>query len=450
MHRCCPRLAGVCTILLCLACLLSPLSRAEEARRIDGRWMPGNLTLDGEQLRFQPAQGAAFTPTDLTPIRFAEGRPTPFRAGGGRRVRLWDGEQISGQILALNKETLRLRTAWEARLELPRAAVASIEPLPGWRAILDEDFRSDLRAFTTTGEPTRTDVEDGTAAKALLLRASGQSLTYTLTDPLSVGRVGVNFREQEQASEARWMVELLFQQGEHARRVTVTVAGDGEHYRVDAPPFSPPILGGEKGRGTARKVARTPGWHRLIVQFRKGSLRLTCDDDVLWYNLDQGPGGRLRQVTIACQRVAENEALRGAVAWTEFCIERAVVEHPPPPTEAEQDTVRLHDDDQLFGRIHQADRRALQIEGRFGKRSLPWTAVSSCSFRRPAALPNANKGAKVRLLVRSGLCAEPDVLEGVVTALDERRLILRHALLGEQTFARGQVRELRPLAGGTK
>ena len=414
-------------ILHCV--VFSPLAGAEEAWRGDGRHLHGHLTLDGGKLRFQPTEGAALAPADFTRIRFNEGPSTPFRVGGGRRVRLWDGEQITGQILDLNKETLRLRTAWAARLELPCAAVASIEPLPGWRTVLDENFRNDLKAFTITGEPARTDAEDGTAAKALALRAPGQSLSYTLTQALPAGRVGVNFREQDQPSGARWIVELLFQQGEQTRRVIVALAGEGENCRVDAGGLT----------GTARKVARTPGWHRLIAQFRKQSLRLTCDDEVLWYNLEEGPGGRLQRVTIACQRERGNEAARGAVAWTEFCIERAVDEHRPPPVEAEQDAVRLLEDDQLFGQILQADRRTVQIEGRFGKRSLPWTAVSGCSFRRSAAPPKANKGATVRLLVRSGLCPEPDVLEGVVTALDDRRLVLRHALLGELTFDCGRV-----------
>ena len=72
-------------------------------------------------------------------------------------------------------------------------------------------------------------------------------------------------------------------------------------------------------------------------------------------------------------------------------------------------------------------------------------------LRRPAESPKANEGAKVRLLVRSGLCAEYDILEGVVTVLFyERRLVLRHALLGELTFERGRVRELRPLTNGSK
>jgi hypothetical protein len=186
------------------------------------------------------------------------------------------------------------------------------------------------------------------------------------------------------------------------------------------------------------------------VQFRKQSLRLTCDDEVLWYNLEAGPGGRLQRVTIACQRTSGNEALHGAVEWTELCIEQAVDEHPPPPVETEQDAIRLLEDDQLFGHILQADSRAIQIEGRFGKRSLPWTMVSGCTFRRLSEPPKANQRAKVRLLLHSGLCAEPDVLEGMVTALDDRRLVLRHALLGELTFERGRVRELQPLSGRAK
>ncbi len=235
-------------------------------------------------------------------------------------------------------------------------------------------------------------------------------------------------------------MELLFRQGDRSRRVTVTVGGNGANYTVDT--------GGLKG--TARGVARTPGWHRLIVQFSEHSLRLTCDDDVLWHNFDEGPGGRLQRVTIHCQQSPTGEALRGAVAWTELCLERAVDEHPKPPAETEQDEVRLLDDDQLFGCILQADRRAIEIEGRFGKRSLPWTAVSGCSFRRPVEPPKANAGAKVRLLLRSGLCAESDVLEGVVTARDERRLVLRHALIGELSIERGRVRKLQPLPDGSK
>jgi hypothetical protein len=375
--------------------LIAPSRAAEEAWRIDGRHLRGTLTLDRGELHFKPSEGAETPLAKFTRVRFAEKTPPPFRVGGGRRVRLRDGQIITGQLLGLDKDTLTLRTAWAARLALPRAAVASIDPLPGWRTMAEEDFRE-----------------------------GAKGLTHTPAKPLHAGRLGVNFRE-------RGTVELLFQQGDRSRRVTVVIAGNGENYAVDA--------GGLKG--TARAVARTSGWHRLIVGFTNRSLRITCDDDVLWHNLEQGPGGMLKRVTIRCQQSS---------AWTEFCLERAVNEYPKPPADAEQDEVRLVDGDQLFGRIIGADRRVLRIEGRFGKRSLPWTELAGCSFRRPETPPKVNKAANVRLRVRSGLCPEADVLEGVVTTLDEQHLTLRHALLGELTFERGRVQELRPLTDRMK
>jgi hypothetical protein len=417
--------------LLALLFLLAPLWSAEEAWRGDGRRVRGNLTLDGEQLRFHPTEGAAIASADLKRIRFEGKSPAPFRIGAGRRVRLWDGEQITGQIIDLDKAKLCLRTAWSERVEIPRAAVAAIESLPGWRTLMHDDWK----VFALRGEPKRTETD------ALLLGSAGQEWAYTLPQPLAAGRFGVNFRQQEPKRGGRWTVELRFQRGEQARRVSLALAGNGEPYVVDA---------GERGRvsapssAAARNVIQTPGWHRLIVQFGKRSLRLTCDDEVLWYNLDEGPSGTLRRVTIHCQRGG------GATAWSEFCLERAVDEHPKPPTEPEQDEIRSLDDDQLFGRILQANRRTLEIEGRFGKRSIPWTALSACAFRRPAVPPQANEGSKVRLHIDSGLCAEADVLEGVVTALDARRLVLRHALLGALSFERGRVRELHPCAAGER
>jgi hypothetical protein len=436
MHTVQGRLVGV---LLALVCLFPPLWAAEQAWRTDGRRISGALTWDKGRLHFTSAKGMEIPFADITRIRFAARTPPPFRIGGGRRVRLRDGQRITGQFLGLDKDTLRLRTAWAARIELPRAAVASLDPLPGWRTVTADNFRDGLGNFTTTGESALTTVENDMEARAMVLREDGQGLAYKLAKVLEAGRVGVNFREQGPASGARWTVGLLFQESERSRRVNVTVAGNDGKYTVDG--------GGLKG--VARDVAKTPGWHRLVVQFTKDSLRITCDDEVLWYNLEHGPGGPLKQVTIGCRKLSDSAAVRGAVAWTEFSLERAVNEYPHPPAESEQDEVRLTSDDQLFGRILTADRRAVQIEGRFGKRALPWSEVAGCVFRRADA-PRPKEAPRVRILVRSGLCPEDDVLDGVLTGLDERRLTLRHALLGELTFERGRVPELRPLSGNPR
>jgi hypothetical protein len=421
--------------------LVSPLPSAEQAWRGNGQRVGGALTLNDGRLHFRAKNGEEVPLADVIRIRFVETTATPFRVGGGRRLRLHGGEHITGQFLGLNKDTVSLRTAWAAKVELPRTAVESIDPLPGWRTFAEEDFGTESTLFQMTGGPARTEVRDATGSRAALLREAGQALVYTLAQPLPAGRVGINFQEKEQGGGVRWTWELLFQNGERLQRMDVTVAGNGDHYAVRV----------EDLKGVARQVARMPGWHRLVVQFSKRSLRVTCDEDVLWYNLEEGPAGPLKRVTARCQKHSEGDSAgRGAVAWTEFSLESAVNEYSQPPVGPERDVLRLAGDDQLFGRIAQADRRAVQIEGRFGKRSLPWTEVAGCSFRRAGEPTRVNERGNVRILVRSGLCPQADVLEGTVTALDERKLTLRHALLGELMFERGRVVELRPLASRSK
>lgn len=384
------------------------------AWRTDGRRIGGTLALAKGHLRFTSTEGVEVPLADISRIVFAKPAAPLFRVGGGRRVQLRDGQQITGQLLGLDGEKLTLRTAWAERLELPRAAVASLDSLPGWRTVIDDDFRKGVHTFTTIG----------------------QVRTHTLDKPLPAGRIGVNFREQGKPTAARWTLEMLFEQGERMRHIAMTVGGESDKYAIDT--------GGLKGR--ARSVKRTPGWHRLILKFSPRSLRITCDDDVLWYNLEQGPGGRLKQVSWHCHPISGDATEpRGAVAWAEFSLERPVDEHPKPPADTEQDAVRLSSDDQLFGRILQANRHGITIEGRFGKRTLPWNEVAGCSFQRTNPQKRLNESVNVRILLHSGLCSEADMLDGVVTALDDRRLSLRHALLGEQTFEHGRVRELQPL-----
>lgn len=384
----------------------------------NGRRIAGTLAFEKKRLNFTSRRGEAYPLADVARIVFAKTAPAPFRVSGGRRVHLRDGQQITGQLLGLNEEKLVLRTAWAERLELPRAALAAIDSLPGWQTVIEDDFHKGLRTFT----------------------AIGQTRSRTLTKPVATGRAGVNFREQGKARGARWTFEMLFQQGERARRFEVAVAGHADKYTIDS--------GGMEG--VTRSVKRSPGWHRLIVTFSPRSLRITCDEEVLWYNLEQGPGGQLQKMSWHCHRIPGKETeLAGAVAWEDFSLERAVDEHPKPPAVSELDSVRLSSGDQLFGRILQADRRGITVDGRFGKRALSWSAVAGCCFRRASERSrnseHLNEGANVRILLCSGLCSEADMVEGEVTALDQRHLMVRHALLGELTLPLDRLRELRPL-----
>jgi hypothetical protein len=428
-------LAGAVALLFAL---LPPSAGAdEEARRLDGRRVSGTLNLDPDgRLRFAVSGQTTVPVEDLSAVRFPQAPLTPFRIAAPHRVLLRDGQQLTGQLLGLDRDTLTLRTAWAERLELPRAAVAALLHLPGYRTLIEDDY-ADAKNWNTTGNPTA----GGADAPTLLLNQSGQSAAFSLAAPLAAGRVGVNFLEKEPAAGLRWQLELTFQEGQkRPRQLSVTLAGEGDTYEVDP--------GGVEG--TAAAVARSPSWHRLVVQFTPASLRFGCDDAVLWYNLDKGPGGTLRQVNLRCLTAKDGDKTGGALAFTAFSVAGAVEEPPHPPGDGTQDEVWLADGDQLFGQVVRADRRSVEIRGRYGSRTLPWADLRGCFLRYQAAPPHTTEGAHVRLALRNGLDPQPDLLDGVVKRLDEKQLTLAHALLGELRLERGRVQEVRPLFFGQR
>ena len=415
-----------CLILLTLA------AGDEEAVRPDGRHTSGTLTIDTKGcLCFTPKGEAALPPEALTLLRFPTAASPVNRPSVGVRVMLPDGQHLSGQLLALDDKTLSLRPAWADKIELPRAAVAAVTQLPGWRTVVEDDFRDGGKAWTVTGKPA---VDAGTGR--ITLGEKGQSAAYALAQPLDGGRAGIAFVETEAARGGRWTFAAEFGDEKRPRVVRVTVAGAGETYAVDA--------GGLDG--VSRRVSRTAGLHRLLVQHTPRSLRLTIDDQVLWYNLDAGPGGPLRQVRLEC---SSDDKVQGAVAFGEFFLARAVDEPRRPSGDATQDEVLRGDGDQLFGRILSADSRTVAFDCS-GKRTLPWSALSGLWLRRDAVSPHTTDGAHVRAAVRTCLCAEPDLLDGVATALDDKALTLKHALFGEVRIERNQLHTLRPLFYGTR
>src|SRR5262249_38053595 len=143
-------------------------------------------------------------------------------------------------------------------------------------------------------------------------------------------------------------------------------------------------------------------------------------------------------------------AVRGAVAFDEFTLTRAVEVLSRPAGTAPQDEVWLTAGDQIFGRLTRLDRRGLELEGRFGKRTCSWADARGAFPKRPAAGPATTEGAHVRLWLRPAAGSEPDELEGVLHALDDRRLTLRHAALGDLEIDRARLLRLKPLFHGKR
>jgi hypothetical protein len=414
------------TAAILAALVLATASPADEALRTDGKRVSGTLTFDDTgRPRFTPkGQTEPLPPETVRSVRLDAPPPTPFRVAVGHVVVLRTGERLTGQLLGLDSDVLRLRMPWAERVEVPRGAVAAVTQVPGLRVLLDDDFRDGAKAWRVIGNPA-------VSGEAVLSRP-GQELTLPLAKPLAAGRVGVNFEAREAATGARWLFEAEFASEKDRRLLHVHVAGMGDAYHVET----------EGLRGSARDVARTPGPHRLTLRFGPRSLAVLCDDSVLWHDLEHGPGGRLLQVRLSCVEGEKGATTKGAVAWTEFAVAAAVDEPPRPSGDSAQDEVWLADGDQLFGQLVRADRRTVVLKGRSGERSLPWSGVRGC-FLRAADAPRPADGERVRLLLHAPFGGEPDVLLGVVRRFDDRTLTLTHALFGSVVLERGRVKEVR-------
>lgn len=408
--------------------LVAATAPADEAVLRDGRRLSGKLSLDQRRWSFVPAGKSEPVPAEsLSQVRLESVPASPLRAGSVHRVFLRDGQALTAGLLDLDDKTLTLRTAWASRVSLPRSAVASVTQLPGWALVFLDDFEDGLKAWKVEGKPDLGGPHTS-GQKALLLTAPGQTAEHTLREPIEEGRASVNFHDSRETSGAAWVVETEFRTADAPRVVTVTIAGNGTHYEVRVP-----------GRdGMTARVSRSEGWHRLTVQFTKCSFRIVVDESVLWYSLKQGAGGPLVRWRIACRKGEASQPHRGRVAFDEFALHRAVEEPRRLPGDPSQDELLLSGGDQLFGRVSRADGRSLTIEGRFGRRTLSWTAVRGFYLRRAPRPAESDRGERVRLWIENGQ-AQPDELEGIVLSLDARRCRLRHALLGELDLERGRI-----------
>jgi len=343
-------------------------------------------------------------------------------------VLLSDGQRITGRFRSAADDSISIRTAWADHVDIPRSAAVALRQPPGLQSLFEDDFADGFTGWVVSGKPTATSDPPAAAFTAI-----GQSAAYSPAHAPAAGRVGVNFRDRD-AAGARWSMDLRFQGDGDPRTVHVTVAGPVDAYEVEAPGLD----------GDAHRIARSRGWHRLTVRFAGDSLSVLCDDAVLWSDLRQGPGGTLRQVSLVCTADGKADGVRGGVDFTDFSLCRNADEPRRPPGDASQEEVWLADGDQLFGDALHIDRRAVEIHGVFGKRSLPWAEVRGCWFRQAAA-PKAGDGARVRLWIDNGLDPEPDVLDGVLKVIDDKQATLLHPALGELHIPRDRLRRLRPL-----
>lgn len=402
----------------------------DEALCRDGQRRDGMLKFVDGRLRFFVSDGGK--PLELEELRNIKlgGSPAATGPGGGCRVLLPGGQRLSGELLELRSDKLVMRSAWSARLEIPRSAVVAISSLPGWRTRFADPLDDGLQAWSVVGKPRVRAKGPG----ALVLDRVPQELTYELPTPLLAGRVGVHAQLVANPDGARWQLQACFGPGvtRPLTTLTVTVAGDGSHCTITAP---------QAWKGVSTPVSVPATAFRLVLQFTSRSLRVSAKGDVLWYSERTGPPEPLRQVRLVCTRGDGAGRPHGSVVWSQFLIEEAVDEPTRPPGDPSQDEVWLATGDQLFGRLLHADGHNLELLGSFGRRRVPWIGVNACYLAGASTSvlpPRGQRG--VQLCLDSQRANDADVVEGLLIALNASQWILRHAFLGDVRLSRSSVR----------
>ena len=395
-----PRVLAVALVLFAAG---SPAD--EIVRRGDA--VQGTLVLNGGRLELQGDDGKArATGQDLGLVTLNP-KGKAFVGGPAHVVALSKDERLTGVLVGMEKETIVSRTAWAERVAVRRTGVVSLTHLPGWRTVIREDF---------AGKPARP-------------TKTGQAVEVPVGGKIDAGRVGVLFQEGERATGSRWAVEAEFS----THTVRVTLGGDA--LRVDA--------GGL--RGTEYLVKRSRERRKLTLAFTPGSLRIACDDEALWHSPDAGPGA-LRRVRVVCVAVDPKEA--GTLTASGVFVEAAEPVRRRPAGDPKRDELWLASGDQLFGDVRRVDPQGVEIAGRFGSRSYAWQELRGWVPRRSEVVAGKMpKGVEVRLEIHSGMRAEPDVLEGVLTALDAKKVTFHHLVLGELVIPRSSIATLKPTAG---
>jgi hypothetical protein len=426
---------------LVVGLLLPPRLAAAEGILSSGKAVRGNLTWAKSRLVFVASAGKkSYGLEELDQVRFPFAAIPPLRCATVHRLTLPGGQRLTGELLGLDGQTCRFRPAWGPAVSIPRPAVAALTQLPGFQTFLDDDFEAGAAAWKLTGKPALSGKQRHSGKQSLLLTTAGQAAEYSLPRPLAAGRAGVNFYDPLLTQGNRWLVEADFSNGKAPWAVRVFVAGDGDNYTAEIP--------GADGKGFA--APRSAGWHRLQVDFSARRLLITVDDAVLWASRLRGAPGPLRKVRLVCEAAAVKAKPQGEVFFDDFGLARSALPLRHRRADPGQDELWLLSGDQILGSVTKADRRTLELRARFGSRSWSWGEVRGLFPRQQPSQVRTTEGEQVQVWLRTGAGSEPDRVTGEVRDLDEKRLTLRHALLGDLAIDRARVRRIRWFFSGRR
>jgi hypothetical protein len=402
---------------LILAVILYPgLAGADEAVT----WQGGRLSGTLRNKDFLLTNTGKTIPLErIHDVRFAWRTAYVPRGRLWHQLRLSGNQRLSGELLALGPKDVQFRAADGNTITLARGHIQGITAADGYLVQWLEDFEGN-NGRASWGKSSLSGQHAFTGKRSLLVNSSFHDVEALLSVPqkaMSAYRVAIHFFDPGLKTGAGARVHFVFQAAETSVPISLFLAGD--YYRPD--------------NDAGHRLQASTGWHILQLDWNRGETRAFIDDFFI--------GSRATPVGARLASLRFSFEGKGGMWFDDLCIAEKAPRMARMPGPSEVDEVWLASGDQVFGELLKADVRAIAMQARFGRRIYPWSNVRGIFFRSEAKSLAIVHG--VNVTFRSGPGVSADHLTGEIVDLDERRLLIRHGVLGQVEIPRARLERIR-------
>ena len=208
------------------------------------------------------------------------------------RVLVGDALRLSGSLRSISESAVRLGVSWQSpEIVLPRPGVQVVLQRPGMARVLVDNFETlEPSRWSKTGNVSLVDEPHASERKSLRIPSGGASLTHKLDEAahgwpararVSRRRVGHSRSEVVDRSD----IPEPDRSVARARFPGLDRRESGGRIALSGPAL------------TIQRLARTPGWHRLIFRFAPENTEISVDGKDLAHG--KGPDGPLISVRLA-------------------------------------------------------------------------------------------------------------------------------------------------------
>jgi hypothetical protein len=393
--------------LLLLVLLTRSSANADEAVYHDGRRSVGTC------------RKSEFLPINATrPVPFEEVHSVGFPAFPAPRPQarlfhqlLFHGDQrLAGELVSVGPKDVQFRLAGGETLKLARRHVRGVVQANNHIIHTTEDFERPLSGVWS-GNPILSEDHVFSGRKSLLVESGSKEVAWAFATPekrRGDWRATIYFFDPGSIQAAGARIQFVFQSPGGA----VSFSLNSQRYRQE--------------KAGHLRLKASPGWHVLQLDKSAGEIRSFIDDFFLGSQEVPAQNG------LASLRLSfEGQGRIWLDAFSLANVTSPLQRSPGPP---ELDETWFASGAQVFGDLIGADDRAVVLNTRLGKRTLPWRDLRGIFFRSEGKPVFSGRSAEVRFRSAPGFPA--DQLNGELADLNEERILLRHVVLGEIAVAR--------------